>query len=307
MENNSKAFNKSISAVGKFFKDNWYRVLVGTILTLSCGLLLFVLLFGLINSFRDRYEFMSQVFGLPTVWHTENYVNMFTNTKHGFFVQRRVGGNQVLYGIFDMMLNSLVYSVGGSILKVYTAAIVAYLCAKYNYKFSRFVHTLVIIVMIIPIVGATPSMIQLLHSIGILDTIWGVYLQAINFQGLNFLILYAGFKGVAKGYSEAAFIDGASHAKVMFGVIFPLMKNTILVLFLITFVGYWNDYQAPMLYWKSYPTIAVGLLNFTTNPLNSSIPEKMAGCMVVLVPILAIFFLFKDKMMGNLTVGGLKG
>ena len=307
MENVNKNNNSFAKKVGKLFSDNWYKVLVGTILTLSCALLLFVLVFGLINSFRDRYEFMKNVFGFPTEIKIENYTNMFVDVKKGFFVERRVGNSQVLYGFFNMFWNSIVYSVGCSLLRVYTAAIVAYLCAKYNYKFSRFVHTLVIIVMIIPIVGAMPSMVQLLHSIGLLDTIWGVYIQNINFQGLNFLILYAGFKGVAGGYSEAAFIDGASHAKVMFSVIFPLLKNTILVLFLITFVGCWNDYQTPMIYWRAFPTIAVGLLNFTNNPLNGSIPEKMAGCMVVLAPILIIFLLFKDKMMGNLTVGGLKG
>lgn len=307
MEKTNTKSKNILKSTGKFFADNWYKILVGTILTLSCALLLFVLIFGLINSFRDRYEFMKNVFGFPTTWHVENYTNMFTDKTKGFFVQRRVGNSQVLYGIVQMFWNSIVYSVGSAFLRVFTASIVAYLCAKYNYKFSRFVHTLVIIVMIIPIVGAMPSMVQLLHAIGLLDTIWGVYIQSINFQGLNFLILYAGFKGVAKGYSEAAFIDGASHAKVMFSVIFPLLKNTILVLFLITFVGCWNDYQTPMIYWRAYPTIAVGLLNFTNNPLNSSVPEKMAGCMVVLLPILIIFLLFKDKLMGNLTVGGLKG
>ncbi len=308
VENKNNKIKTVTKKTGKFFADNWYRILVGTILTLSCALLLFIILIGLVNSFRSITEYRKTFFGLPAEFKFDNYGRMFTDTKTGFYVTRRLpSGKSYTYGFLEMFWNSIVYSVGSSILRIYTAAIVAYLCAKYNYKFSKFVHTLVIIVMIIPIVGAMPSMIQLLHSIGLLDTIWGVYVQNINFQGLNFLILYAGFKGVAKGYSEAAFIDGASHAKVMFGVIFPLMKNTIVVLFLITFVGFWNDYQTPLVYWNAYPTIAVGLYNFTNNPLNGSMPEKMAACMVVLAPILIIFLFLKDKMMGNLTVGGLKG
>ena len=61
MEKTNTKSKNILKSTGKFFADNWYKILVGTILTFSCALLLFVLIFGLINSFRDRYEFMKEV------------------------------------------------------------------------------------------------------------------------------------------------------------------------------------------------------------------------------------------------------
>ena len=188
-----------------------------------------------------------------------------------------------------------------------TCCIVAYLTAKYPFKFSKFIHSLVVVVMIIPVVGSMPSSIVLLDGLGLMDNILALWLKSMSFTGLNYLIFYASFKALPWSYAESAFMDGASHATVMFRIMIPLVVNTISVMFLISFVQLWNEYQAPMVYWKSYPTIAVGLFGYMMNPKNSSIPEQVACCIVTVVPVVALFLAFKNKMMGNLTLGGLKG
>ena len=78
---------------------------------------------------------------------------------------------------------------------------------------------------------------------------------------------------------------------------------------LITFVAFWNDYQVPQIYLPSYPTIAFGVLymSITTQEGMATIPMRMTSSMIALVPILIIFLIFQKRLLGNLTIGGIKG
>ena len=95
----------------------------------------------------------------------------------------------------------------------------------------------------------------------------------------------------------------------MLKVIFPLAKTTINAVALITFIAYWNDYTTPMIYLPSHPTIAYGLYYFcnTSNQTASFVTVRLSACMIVSVPILLVFIMFKNRIMGNMMVGGLKG
>ena len=86
----------------------------------------------------------------------------------------------------------------------------------------------------------------------------------------------------------------------------PLVKSTILAVGVMVFIGFWNDYQTPMIYMPSHATISFGLFQFT-NASGGSPSEVLAASIVVMLPMLIIFIIFKDKFIGNLTVGGIKG
>ena len=63
---------------------------------------------------------------------------------------------------------------------------------------------------------------------------------------------------------------------------------------------------------SSKPTLSLGMLRFSANPSGSGnamagIPSQMAGAMIFCVPIFILFMIFKNKLMGNITLGGLKG
>ena len=89
----------------------------------------------------------------------------------------------------------------------------------------------------------------------------------------------------------------------------PLIRNTFLVVMLIRFIEFWNDYQTPLIYLKSYPTVALGMFNMANTRENglSTVPMRMTGAMLMLLPILAIFLVFQKHLIGNITVGGIKG
>ena len=129
---------------------------------------------------------------------------------------------------------------------------------------------------------------------------------------MYFLVFYETFKGIPMTYSEAAMIDGASDWYIMTKICLPLVLNVFTTVALITFIQYWNDYQTPMLYMPDYPTISLGLYDLfkgvgaMRNDVATDV-MKLTLATVVMVPILVLFLALKDKLIGNLTVGGIKG
>jgi ABC-type glycerol-3-phosphate transport system permease component len=168
--------------------------------------------------------------------------------------------------------------------------------------------SVVIVTLILPIVGTMPAQIQMLHALGIFGTIWSMWLMSASFLGLFFLIFYASFKGISSTYWEAAYVDGASELRVMVQIILPFVRNVFFTIMLIKFIGFWNDYQAPLIYMMKYPTLSFALFRFSndTAQILNNIPVRLAGCMIMLVPLLIVFVAFHSRLSGNLTMGGIK-
>ena len=88
-----------------------------------------------------------------------------------------------------------------------------------------------------------------------------------------------------------------------------MVRNTLMTVILIKFIEFWNDYQTPLVYLPTHPVMAYGMYqmqNTTTNGMNS-VPMRMTGAMIMLIPIMIIFLLLQKRLLGNLMVGGIKG
>ena len=130
-----------------------------------------------------------------------------------------------------------------------------------------------------------------------------------NFLGMYFLVFYATFKGLPMAYTEAAKIDGANNMRILLRIVLPLAKNTFFTVMLINFIAFWNDYQTPLIYLPSYPTIALGMYHMASTTENgmSYVPMRMTGAVLMMIPIMVLFMLFHKRLLGNVTVGGIKG
>ena len=190
-----------------------------------------------------------------------------------------------------------------------TPCIAAYAVAKYDFKLGKLMYGIVIVTMILPTIGNLASEIQVAKFVGAYNSIFGVAIMKGHFLGTNFLIFYASFKSLPNDYKEAAEIDGASQFRILTSIVLPLVSTTIGAIALLSFISYWNDYTTAMIYLPDRPTIAYGLYRFTTGSTNESnyVTRRMAACMLVTVPIFVVFLVFKDKLIGNMAVGGIKG
>ncbi|MBQ4053218.1 MAG: hypothetical protein IJD33_02655, partial [Clostridia bacterium] len=102
--------------------------------------------------------------------------------------------------------------------------------------------------------------------------------------------------------------------QIMVDIAFPLVKYTFLSIFLIVFIEYWNDYITPSLFLPSYATLSLGLYYQSQGKelgdgktYLQNVPYLMATVVLVTTPVIILFSIFSQRLMGNLSVGGLKG
>ena len=288
------------SGIGRRKTSSFFIVLFVFLIIYSL-LLVGLLVWAMISSFKTPRDFQINPVGLP-----EKIVNNFAEAIKLYKMQ--VGGvkGRPLYAMFPQMLyNSVLYSVGCALSNTVVTCLTAYCCARYKYRMSKIVYAVVLITMTIPIVGSLPSQIQVAQSLRTYNTVWGMWLQSATFLGLYFLVFYEMFASLPNSFFEAARIDGAGDFSLIFRIALPLAKNVFFTIFLLNFITYWNDYQTPLLFLKSMPVLSYGLYLITQS--NAYVPMIMAAATVVLAPVVLIFIFANKKLMGNLTVGGVKG
>lgn len=260
------------------------------------------------NSFKDPLDYSLDSVGFPPTFIFSNYVEAFQNIK----LKVAAGAGQKTVYIWEMIWNTILYAGGCSILQTIACLIMAYAVSRYNNFMSKIIYFIVIFTMILPIVGQLPSEVQMLMNVGLYNTIFGAWVLSFNFLGMHFLIFYESFRALPKEYSEAAMIDGAGNWRIFLMIMLPLVRFTIFTIILLKFIAYWNDYQTPLVYIPNKPVLAYGLWRFFTDPGNgpvrfSSMPHKIAGCMIIFLPIFIIFLALHKQLIGNVSMGGIKG
>ena len=219
------------------------------------------------------------------------------------------GSNEATF--IDILINTVLYTVGGAAIMCFMPALTAYITAKYDdYPWCKVLHMINIVIMCIPVVGRYPTELTFLRNSGLYDTMLGNYVQKMTGSGTYYLVYYAFFKGLSNVYRDAASIDGASEFTITFKIYFPLAQKMILTVFLIQFVTLWNDYQTLYLYLPSYPTFAYmvyyNVVEASSETTFQAVNMKMAACMFLAIPVLILFVIFKEKLMGSISLGGIK-
>ncbi len=322
-------------------------IILGTVLIIYSLIMIFMLLWGLNTSLKSDMDYSNRhnYLGLPFLGdgfgnsreeflHLSNYKLVIENFKYQKLVNYYRGSVSVsrstktMFGVMmgaqtaadlrfeyfpDLLINTLVYVGGCALVSSFVPALTAYLTAKYDFKLSGIIFILYTLMMCMPIVGNQPSQLAFFKSTGLYDTMLGIILQWASGAGMYYFVYYAYFKGVPETYREAASIDGAGEIRIMFSVYFPLAIKMILTVFLIMFVSLWNDYQNPLIFLPTQPTLATAVY-YMTNLANGTkesrifaeAPAKMAASMVLALPILLLFILTKNKLMGDISLGGIK-
>ena len=290
-----------IRAIRKKFKKviaetNWVRIVVFIILCLYAITMIYTLLWAFFNSLKTPVEY--EVYnrnGLPKQWLFKNYLDAFklleaSNTN-----------------FFSMFFNSVWFALGGSFLSTMTSAIAAYIFAKYDFHGKKVMYTVMLIVLMLPLYGTLPATFKLYNQIGIYDSP-AILIVSVSMTGQLFFILSAYFRSLSWEYAEAAQMDGAGHYYIMFKIMLPMAVPAISCVFLVALIGGWNDYMTPIQFLPSWPTVASGLHIYgIVSVFNINYPVYFAGVLLSCVPTFLLFFLFKDKIMTSMTMGGLKG
>lgn len=309
-------------------KTNPIFVVMFVLLAVFALVLISLLIWSIVISFKDERTLET----LPASMKDSYLFPSFL--RNNFFVALQgleVDGNNIL----QMFLYSCLFAFGSALTMTVTSCFTAYFTARYPCRYSKIVYTLVIISMTIPFIGRLPSQIQIAQGnfFGVINifkgmdadtasnftlygNIWGLWIMEADFLNMYFLVFFAHFKKMPKDYFEAAEIDGASPFKTLCRVAMPMTKTLFFTVFLLNFINLWNDYQTPLVFMKKYPTISRGVLqviwgNVGTSEIMRQLAAGIAGSLTAIVimflPPLIIFLILHKRLMGSLTVGGIKG
>ena len=276
---------------------------------LWCFILIVVLFWGIIQSLKTDFNFWFDSVGFPAAeyggWSFENYTKVFTQVKIP-----DTKGNLVYFP--EMIFNSLYYCLVNGFFSVLAPMICSYVYAKYSRRvpWTRILWIILLINLYVPLSASLAASLEFSMIFGFYDNLYLYSITSLTGFNSAFLIYYATWKGVSWEYAEAGYMDGASDFRIFFEIMFPMTVTVFGVLYVSDIIAFWANYTTPMIYLPSYPTVAYGVYYFTTFPGEEdagNIPVQLAALFASATPMLALFIAFKDKMMGSLTMGGLKG
>ncbi len=284
--------------VKKRKKSGADRIVFGVIFVLFviyAAYIIYPFVFAFNASLKENGRaFLANTISVPFPMHFDNYVKAFKELE--------IENNS----FFQMILNSLWYAGGTTFLSMTSSTLAAYILCKYKFRGNKFIYSLVLIVMMLPIYGALPSRYRLLSQLGWINSPLYIISAAGGFD-FAFLVVYSFFKGVSWNYAEAAFIDGAGHLKVFLRIMLPMALPAITAITITTFIGAWNAYDGPLLYLPKLPTLAAGLFAYDRKmDFFANQPIYFAGVMLSLIPIIGIFVAFQNTIMTKVYAGGLK-
>ena len=288
------------------------QIALNVLLIAYCISLLILPLFMLLTSFKaDSLECVHNPFGLPGMnfkypeystieFHFENYPKIL-----------EIMNEKLSVSISTMFGNGLLMAILPGALGLFFTALFAYVEAKYDFVGRKFFFNFGIALMIIPIVGNLASAMQLRKVLHVYNNMFMhiVTSPAGSFYGMNFLLLYAAFKGMPWDYAESVFIDGGNNYTVLFRIYLPMIMPTLVSLFLLSFMGAWNDYSTYLVWLPDYPNVAYGMYRFTqdADKYLVDLPVLMAGFTLVMIPTIVLYFFTHNTIQSKMMVGGLKG
>ncbi len=256
--------------------------------------LLFPFLWCIMNSFKEQFDFLTNVNGLPEVWTLANWKESFAVTVDNGI------------GIPMMYFNSVILTVGCTVLSLLSCSATAYVLSKYNFPGRRVLYTAAIVIMMIPAMGSMASMYKLYNNIGLINTYTGILITSLGGFGTGFLLLHGFYGNLSWGYAEAAQLDGAGPFRIYFRIMLPMAVPALTSVGILQGIGYWNDYFTIYMYAPEKATIAYGIQRIYAES-GVNLPKVLASMMFSILPVLVVFACFQKLIMNNTSVGGLKG
>ena len=230
---------------------------------------------------------------LPTEWHWENYVNMWS-TPETPLVQN--------------LISTIVISVFATVLVLLVAMPAAYYTARMQFPFRMVFLFLVIVTQMLQPAVLTSGLFRQFVTLGMIDT-WAamIFINAAFNLSFAVWIMHSFFAGIPKEVDEAAQIDGAGRLTVLFRINLPLVWPGIVTAIVFTFVACWNEFAASLVILSTAGNqpLSVALTKFV-GQYETSWHYVFGVSIVAIIPVVVLFMIIEKRLVGGLTAGSVK-
>jgi multiple sugar transport system permease protein len=228
----------------------------------------------------------------PQSWHPSNFVDVFAKAP-----------------FLTWLKNSFLYSVLATGFMLLSSFPAAYALARMRWRGRNLVMFAVITMMMLPPQVTIVPVYQMWANLNLTGTLWPLILPNLLGDAFSVFLLRQFLLSIPQEYSDAARVDGASELQIMWHVIVPLARPAIAATSIFMFFSTWNDYFGPLLYTSDQPEnwpVAVGLASFRgLHHVQWNL--VMAATVLVMAPVIALFFFAQKAFVEGVTLTGVKG
>ncbi len=268
------------------------RTVVVLVCIVICTLMLFPLYYMLMSSFKTMEEYMQAVpTFFPHAFSFKGYSAIFEKID-------------VFGGFFG---NSIYVSVLVPILQTAVCLPAAYALARLRFRFRNLIFVLFLSSMMIPGQLTIIQNYNTIAKLGLLNNVNSLVLLGI-FSPLCLYLMKQFFSTLPRELEEAGKIDGCNALQNFLYVVAPLSAPIIAVNLILCFNGVWGDFFTPMIMLKTQRsmTLPVGL-TVIMGALRTQDPTVlMAALTMTCIPVLIVFFVFRNKLIAGIAVTGIK-
>ncbi len=225
----------------------------------------------------------------PTI---ENYINAFNSVP-----------------LLDYLLNTVFFTVVTTVSMLAVSVLAAFAFARLNFPCKNLIFTLIIALMMIPSELVVVTNFVTITELGLRNTFTGLILPSVSSIFYIFL-LRENFAQVPNELYLAAKVDGTSDLKYLFKVMIPICQPTVVTVTILKAIECWNSYVWPRLITdnEAYFLVSNGIQTIRESGFGrENVPAMMAAVVVISVPLVILFLVFRRKIMSGVASGGTKG
>jgi multiple sugar transport system permease protein len=210
-------------------------------------------------------------------------------------------------GMGRYLFNSFLVATLTTVVAVGLNTLAGYAFAKLRFKGREAAFRGLLAILVIPAQVAMMPLFLLLKEMGLVNSYAGAIVPGMaGVFGIFLVRQYA--RGIPDELLEAARIEGASEARIFVQIVLPLLKPILVTLAIFSFMGSWNDFMWPLIVLtdESRHTLPVALATLSREHVQD-VELMMAGAVVTVLPVLALFLALQRYYLQGLMVGGVKG
>ena len=207
------------------------------------------------------------------------------------------------------LVNTLIFTVITTAAMLIVITLAAYAFARFEFRGKNIVFTLFLSLMMIPNELVVITNFVTITNLDLRNTFLGLILPSIT-SVFYIYLLRENFAQVPDSLYYAAKVDGTSDLKYLFKVMIPICRPTLITVTILKIIECWNSYVWPRLITddKAYFLVSTGIQEIREIGFGrENVPAMMAAVVVISVPLILLFLIFRKKVMAGVARGGTKG
>ncbi len=259
----------------------------------------FPIFYTVMGSFKTNMEIMTEPAKIfPKSLTLDNYITAMQTSE---------------YNLLTMLKNSIIYSALSVLIMVTIASSSAYVFAKGRFPLKKQLFAVFVAMMFVTTGGVTIyATFEVYNFFNVPRNLWSlVALSVFTMPTANMYLVKGYIESLPHEIFESAKIDGCGFMGVFSKIVFPLLKPIIATIVILGFQGSWNTYIMPTIFTVNNPeqaTLMVGLMALkNSGNAATSWNLMLAGCVVAMIPVLAVYALCNKYFVEGIAAGAVKG